>query len=99
MGPLAFDCRRALFREEAEKVTEYRMATTLKRVGGATMVPVPADFRRRAGLEPGEALVLVRLEDGCVALEPLRRSGRSSPSAQSRMAGWLRDLPCGKEAL
>ena len=98
MGPLAFDCRRAFFRDEAEKVTEYRIATTLKRVGGATMVPVPADFRRRAGLEPGEALLLVRGSDGRVAIEPLKPNEAARRSVSRRVTDWLLDRPCGREA-
>lgn len=78
---------------------EFRTSTVLKRVGGSTMVPVPADFRKRAGLQPGEALDLVRLSDGRVAIEPVKSPVSEGECASRRVADWLLDRPCGKEAL
>ena len=77
---------------------ELRTSTVLKRVGGSTKVPVPADFRKRAGLQPGEALDLVRLSDGRVAIEPVKSTACESESAPRRVADWLIDRPCGREA-
>ena len=77
---------------------EFRTSTVLKRVGGSTMVPVPADFRKRAGLQPGEALDLVRLSDGRVTIEPVKSTACESESASKRVMDWLIDRPCGREA-
>lgn len=79
---------------------EFRTSTTLKKLGGATVVLVPADFRKHAGLKAGNALDLVRLPDGRVAIEPKTEENVLPEHAASRrLAAWVLDRPCGREAV